>query len=224
MERSTTGEMVVSSTVRSVPSAGSAATRWSTAPTADGNAGRSEIGTSWKMFLYDTPAARMLSTVNEPFLYSAKNSGVSRYACSASGRVLHVPSRIVRNGSNTSITLFGFRFCQSNCALTVSGVRNTLSPYDVVYHPTSVVSMFAVCVCPTLRSSPCPCVGVCSFSVQTLTVAAQHRLRERVLAVFSLCLGVRLRTGKKQTHTDCEKQKGGSVCCELQTLGWDSCL
>ena len=190
MERSTTGEMVVSSTVRSQPSSGSAATRWSTAPTADGNAGRSAIGTSWKMFLYETPALRMLSTVNEPFLYSAKNSGVSRYACSASGRVPHVPSRIVRNGSNTSITLFGLRFCQSNCALTVSGARNTLSPYDVVYHPTSIVSMFAVVFHPW--SSPCLCVW-CSFTVQTLTVAAQNRLRERVLTVFSLCLRVGLR-------------------------------
>lgn len=205
MERSTTGEMVVSSTVRSQPSSGSAATRWSTAPTADGNAGRSAIGTSWKIVLYETPAARMLSTVNEPFLYSAKNSGVRRYACSASGRAPHVPSRIVRNGSNTSITLFGLRFCQSNCALTVSGARNTLSPYDVVYHPTSIVSMFAVGHHP--RECVCVCVCVClcmsvrvSLAVQTLTVAAQNRLRERILAVLSLCLGIALTPVERSTN------------------------
>lgn len=191
MERSMTGDMVVSSTVRSVASSGSAATRWSTAPTADGNAGRSAIGTSWKMFLHETPAARMRSTVNAPFLYSAKNSGVSRYACSASGREPHVPSSTVRNGSNTSITLFGLRFCQSYCALTVSGAKNTLSPYDVVYHPTSVVSMFAASSSSSRNSKTFHLsLSVFVSILQTLTVATQNSLRERVLAVLTLCFRI----------------------------------
>lgn len=39
-----------------------------------------------------------------------------------------------------------------------------------------------------------------SLAVQTLTVAAQNRLRERILAVLSLCLGIALTPVERSTN------------------------